>query len=360
MYGIDKSKLSKIFIEQIDLDKIKNNTNVSYTEATSESRKEIIETTTKEYIELETLTVKDSFLFDILKLGFTKDNIPYCTLELTIHDKTDNNLRPQSVSEFQNRLKRIKEYLQSIYGIYISYEYAIFSSLEINITQKINYTFNEYYHILTLMQQLASKYYNNPKHNYTDTEGNISSLYLSNNSTEIKIYNKTKQLDNRYKITVKDEYMRIEYKLKSSQRVARAFGSNKLNELTDEQIINFLHERIYNDLIKNLEKHIEYSTKQLEKLFNKIHKENKHNFIKLFISEAHSEKINNSKSSSLDLLFDIEQIINIVSNYDKKHKKRNTELIKKQSNKVKFHNNFNKLEEIKLKFTNYKKEDDTQ
>lgn len=382
MYGIDKTKLSKLYVECIDLDKLKSNSNITIKEATDKTsftKKILIDTTDHNMIELEYLKIKDyeetsktkrGFLFNEFTLGVASKNntdIPYCTLDITIHDETDNNLNPQDVSTYHNRLERIKSYLSARYGVYISYENAIFSSLEINITQLMNYTFDEYYHILTLMQFLAPKMYKDkPKPNksklplYLSNTGEIETLYLSNSSTEIKIYNKSKQLDEYYQIKVRGEYMRIEYKLKTSQRVKRAFNSNKLYELTDEQILNFLHERIYKDLIKNLEKHIEYSTKQLQKLFKTVRTNNKHNFLTIFISDAHSEKINNDKSSSLDLLFDKQQIIDIVSNFDKKHKKRNTELINKKSNKVKFHNNFEKLEEIKLKFTNYKKEDGTQ
>lgn len=358
MYGLDKTKINNVFIKHIDVDKLLSNDNVTFIKAKPNSKKSTLIPTDKdasELISIEYIAIKDNDVFDVFRLGH-KDNegfiVPYCKIELTVHDKTDNNLIPLSISDYKNRLMRIGRYLKNRYGLTVSFKNVIFSMMEINITQQMNYKFDDYYHILTLMQELASKDYHKSKPNYKNKDNFFTGLTLSNNSTEIKIYDKTKQLYNEYKVIVDDRYMRIEYKLKDAQRIARAFGTNKLHEITDQQILEFLQQHIQIDLIDPIEKkHIPMSNKQLEKLFKTIKKNNKHKFIPIFVATAHGELCDNKKCSSLPLLFDIEQLITIVSSYDTKHKKRNIKLIKDNSNIVKFHNNFDKLEEIKLKFT---------
>lgn len=352
MLGIDKSKLNNLTINYIDIDKFRSNDNVTLATLPPLATGYLIPTANDDYLNVSYLGITDEALFDKLQVGIKKNKgaiNPYALLEITIADSTNNNLIPYSVSDYYSRLERITQYLEQRYGLYISYQDATFSELELNITQKMNESMTAYYHILSLMLNNAPKRYKT-RALYTSANGSLTGLTASNNSTQLKIYDKTHQLDTCFKIKVNGEYMRIEYTLKNSQRIKRALGTTLLSEITDNQIAQFLHTEIEKDLINPLMAHIDYSDKELRKLYKHIRSTTKRGYIKDFILKALSKPLN--PQGDQFLLFDIQQIKNIVSASDKKSKARNIRLIDSLTEEHhRFQNNYEKLHEIIDKFT---------
>lgn len=351
MLGIDKSKLNNITINYIDIDKFRSNDNVTVATLPPQAHGYLIPTD-DDYINVSYLGITDEALFDKLQVGIKKNKgsiNPYALLEITIADNTNNNLIPYSVSDYHSRLERIAQYLEQRYGLYVTYENATFSELELNVTQKMHDSMTAYYHILSLMLNNAPKRYKT-RALYTSSNGSLTGLTASNNSTQLKIYDKTHQLDTCFKIKVNGEYMRIEYTLKNSQRIKRALGTTSLSEITDNKIKQFLHTEIEKDLISPLMAHIEYSNKELKKLYRQVKSTTKRGYIKEFTLKALSKPLNTQGDQFL--LFDIQQIKDIATASDKNNKARSIKLIDSLTeDHSRFQNNFEKLNEIINKFT---------
>lgn len=356
MIGIDKSKINNITLHYLDRDKFLSNDNVTLSASSKDPYGVLIpidnKNTDNSLLNIQYLGIKDEALFDKLQVGIKKNKghiTQYAMIELTIADKTNNNLIPYSVTDYYSRLERIRSYLESRYGLYISYENVTFSELELNITQKMDHAMPSYYHILTLMLDKAPSRYKT-RALYKDTNGSLTGMTASNKSTQVKVYDKTHQLDTIFNIKVEGEYMRIEYTLKNAQRIERALGTTKLSEIKNKKIAEFLHTEIMKDLITPVEDHIKYSDKELKKLYKATKQSIKRGYVKDFTLKALAQPLTDQGDTFL--LFDIEQIKTIVGDNDKKSRSRNNKLIDSlTAEHHRFQNNFDKFQEIKDKFT---------
>lgn len=354
MYGIDKSEVRNITIEAVNLRLLRHNTKAIFNVSESQDSYIVKVIGSDDHLQLDRLYIKDNYMFNDLTLDFKYNSLGvkvyYVSLDITINTKgnSENNLRPLSVSEYRNKLNNIRDYLISMYGVYISFNngekgHSRLRSIELNITSKMDHKFEDYKVLFEAIRQERNiKTYPN----YVPHENKLKygTHYFYSKSIELKFYDKTQQLYDSFKIRVDGEYMRIEYTLNGYDKIKEKLGTDDPFSLTDEQIISFLDESIENDVFKPIQKYINKTNKALAKKYREIKKQYKRGYIREFAHYC------NSKDSEI---FDIEQCFEIVkrdmiksNSHNYTYNKKLIDSIMSQSLK----HNFEKLEELKAKF----------
>ena len=277
----------------------------------------------------------------------------YSMIELSIAEGTDSNLKPLNVSEYRNKIKRVFKYLEDMYGLYFNVEELYLDDMEINITAEMDRQFMEYEFLLDNMVYLVPKKYDISP--YLGKDRTVKQYKFFNNTVEGKIYDKTRQLKEKFKIEgeMKEQYMRIEYTLHGSRKIESALGTRLVAEITDKAIEEYLFKQINQDLIKPIQKHIETSNKKLLIMATELKEKDSRRWIGTFFREAVAE-VEDKRNGKLSVVIDMEQITNIIkkvsssSNYAKTLER----LADNMNRHLYLSNNIDKLNEIINKFTN--------
>lgn len=270
-------------------------------------------------------------------------------MDIFVRDKLHGNLQNKTVVEYQRMIKRIFQYLYEEYGITVNFQNLKFSEMEINCTFELKEEFHKYHRILRLMM------FNLPRS--FKKLGQISSInkreqriesetfYRGNSSTEVKIYDKKKHLEQTIQFRLEENMMRIEFILKKSQKIKEVFKSTLVSDLTDEKINQFY----YQQFIRLFEK--PYRKWQIEngiQLKNMItyHKERNKRYWK---SNLLRECSNKEQLNQIPLLLDVKDLLTQVKILDKdRHYQRIARGILEQCryNDIYLQNDAEKAEEI--------------
>lgn len=349
MYGIDKTTINNIKIKSVDLDQLKkNDTNVSIELASNDIGLETIEANTGEDLCIKKLEILDNIYFNVLNVGFLTNKQMrnyYATIQINLRSLTDDNTTPFHVSHYLHSIDKLKDHLMDRYGLEVDFSEACFKELEINVTNKMDFDFTDYEYMLNIMLKLAPGFYKSKSLRY---EGNqFTGITFSNKKLYGKIYDKTKQLKDEFNIIKDGQYMRVEYRLIGNRKIEEVFKTSSINKISDQDILAYLKNQIYKDLIKPIEAHIKASEKHLIKVFNDYKDEGKHSFIRSFVCSSYSLKDDNN----VPYLFDTTQLETIIKSHSEKNFKRNIRSVEAEFNKRKYtYNNFKKLAEFKTKF----------
>lgn len=347
--GIDKTKIKGFTVELIDIEKLVSNDNIIFVE---EYPGIPVEDTQGQIRSIKHLKIKDGHIFNTFAIGTRLNKgVPnnYYDIDIHIAELTDNNLKPLKIAEYINLLERLKSYLKDRYGIYINLEKAKFDEIEINITALMDREFIEYEYLLEQMVYLVPKVYEISP--YIGRDRTLKQYEFFNGSVGAKVYDKTRQLQEKFKISYEEQYMRIEYTLKSYKKVRASLGTEYIYQMTDQAIIDYLKKQINKDLIKPIEKHIKDGDKQLLKMAMNEKEADSRKWAKSFTGMALSERLD-KRNGKLPLVIDLEQIkkaIKKVSN--KSNFSRNLARLQAEFDRHPFiNNNLEKLQEIKDKF----------
>lgn len=345
LYGIDKSELRNITIESIDLEALRRSSAV-FNISQSEIAQPVQLHNSEDYIRLDRLYIADEELFDSFALDYKKERSArayYTSMNLAIKKKKvkQNNLLPQSLDQYRQKLETIREYLIHNYGVYVSFTDSRFKKIELNITAEMKYDFEDYKVLFEAIRQERNlKIY--PNSSTYESSLKTGTYYYSSKSQELKFYNKSKELWDCFKIQVDDKIMRLEYKLTGFDKIADKLGTDKPLDLTDEAIVSFLNESIKEDVFKPIQKYIDKTDKQLVKKYKQIKKQYKRGFIREFAHYC------NAKDTDI---FDMQQVLDIAkrdinkSNNGSKNRKLIDSIM---SPTLKY--NLDKFAEFKVKF----------
>ena len=348
--GIDKTKIKGFTVDLIDIEKLISNDNVIFQEKYPGVA---VEDTQGEIRSINYLKIKDGHIFNTLAIGSKLNKgVPngYSHLDIHISELTDDNLKPLKITEYINLLERLKNYLKDRYGIYINLEKAKFDEIEINITALMDREFIEYEYLLEQMVYLVPKVYEISP--YIGRDRTLKQYEFFNGSTEAKVYDKTRQLQEKFKISYDKQYMRIEYTLKGYKKVRASLGTEYIYQMTDQAIIDYLKKQINKDLIKPIEKHIKEGDKQLLKMAMYEKETDSRKWAKSFTGIALSERLD-KRNGKLQLVIDLEQIKKAIKKVSTNKSNCNKTLarLQKEFNRYPFMNdNLEKLQEIKDKF----------
>lgn len=346
MYGIDKSQLRNITIESIDLDTLSRSSAV-YSLTDSPIGQPVKLHNSEGYIKLDRIYISNDKLFESFSLDYKIEHsarVYYTTLDLTVKSKNKKlyNLIPMSANKYKHKLAIIRDFLAHNYGIYISFTDARFRKIELNITESMDYEFEAYKVLFEAIRKERNlKIY--PNSSTYESALKTGTYYYSSKSQELKFYNKSQELHDYFKIELDDnKIMRLEYKLTGFDKIADKLGTDKVLELTDEAIADFLNESIKEDVFKSINKYIDKTNKQLTKKYKQIKKQHKRGCIKEFSNYC------NSRDAEI---FDMQQVLDITKGDINRsnHGSRNRKLIDSIMSPTLKHN-LDRFEEFKVKF----------
>lgn len=346
MFGVDRHTIGGVKISTVDLKKLLANEKVKL----YKDGETIVLKDTKTYEELifSTLVINDNEYFKSLVIGCKINEgfkVEYVHLDVFVSEPNVCNLVPLSEKELLDKHERLKEYIWNEYGILIKYEDAHYNFLEINNTVELEYDSLEYQKVLKLMSIIAPKRYKS-RNLWTDENNEVRGVFLENNSMKIKIYNKSKQLEEEYKITLAKTYLRVEIVLKDSRKIKEVFGTTLIKEITEQKMIEYYLKTVNADIFEKIDKYIKSCDKELKKVAKEEQEKDMRKWTRSFLLRACSNELDRD----LELVFDIEQCLEIIKKKTGKNYKRTLKRLEKDiAEKEHKKNNLVRYNEIKAK-----------
>lgn len=262
--GIDKSRLNNIFIKDIDDEKINQHR--------SENREIVLEYGDTPVILqsgrcLRRLKLKDERI-GLLSFQYKKrtdgKSRATCSLHL-LATGNGNNLQNLTVQNYKKRVSEAFRLITREYGIVLDYSCAKIKSLEVNATFCLQEDFCRYEKAILMMIRNVPQVYKDKRSNSlkyhvwreaTKNYDRLETVLAKNQSVELKIYNKMKQLKDTGAISnvAENNVMRIEYTFKNASTLKSRFGANDVNALSDEALISMFKWYFNRDIIQPWEK----------------------------------------------------------------------------------------------------------
>ena len=247
------------------------------------------------------------------------ENNQFCEMSLSVKGVM-GNLYGYSVSQYYELLVEIENHLKSSYGITVDFSCLRIKTIEINKTFELKEGFREYHRVLQLMMSNLPKSFKNQmkweelvqcgydhQSYYATTRKRTSSKSQSPRYTELKVYNKSKQMEN--VILLNEDYMRVELKLVGGRKISDALGSNYFADLSDEIISNYFQRQMERLFLKPF-----YNWKKSRrKLLIDLMKEQRKKDCKRWIVNTLRVLQNTEIEQSYPALLDIEELIPLVS-----------------------------------------------
>lgn len=350
--GIDKTKVKSFRIVKVDEAKLISNNNVIH-KTDDIAVVEVSRVESNEYFEYSYLKITDGKIFNSLVMGNKINNgiaNPYSFIEIHVSDESNGNLKPLTVHEYHNLIETLKEYIKEQYGLYLDFTEAKFEEIEINITAEMDRQFVEYEFLLQQMVHLVPKTYNYSS--YVGKKRIVKQFEFFNKSVQAKIYDKTSQLKDKYKIHIDKQYMRIEYNLCKPKKIKDCLGSEYIYQLNDNAMHKWITNQIMKDIVRPIEEHIKGADKQLLIMAKQEKQIDSRKWTKIFFNKAMAKKCI-VKTGKLSLVTDLKQIISTICKLiSKSNISRTIQRLNVLENEYMFaKDNFMKLAEIKSKFT---------
>lgn len=313
--------------------------------------------TDEEYI-FDTLKIEDKYMFEELTIGSKlldkkkriKHEFIHMSLFVSDAEEEGHNLKPLTKAEYEARCDKVRDYIDENYGLNLNLDNKKFKLLALNRTFKLDADIEEYWELFELIQLIAPAKYTS-KGFILGGNNEVIGVYLENGQIKIKIYDKSRQLKYEKNIEVEAGYMRVEVVLKDVRKIKEVFGTTLVSEITDEQMEVFFKYIVMEDIFRKIDDYIENANKQLKKIATAEKKRNKLNWTRNFFLKSWSVKYKKrGKATRIDLLFDIEQLLEIIKeetgpNFKKRLKTLQNDIDDIDSKK----NNLSYYREVKIK-----------
>lgn len=324
--GMDKVVLSAQIIK-INIEKLKSNK-----KGISINRND-----SSEFYGIQFMRIIDNCKFSTLRAGIRKQDgrcKQYCYLDLslTFINKEGNNLQNISIDDYVKNIKKIITYIEAKYGIEINKNSLLFQQMEINCNVILSKPFIEYKSLLRIwMYILSSQQYKQYVKEYKGVNKKEYSLdpqtfYRGNDHMAIEIYDKKAELRSKEKFILSEdmEIMRIEIKLKKSQKIREVFHTNNIYHIKMEQIKRYFLNQIESNMVAPFEVLKQTNRSRLMILLQRNKKNTKN-----WILESFRECVGIEYKNEIPLIIDINDFIEAVNKEDKhNHNKRNEEKIR--------------------------------
>lgn len=257
--------------------------------------------------------IRNSQFFDDFYYGRNKlSGNYYGKLEISVYGKSNHNLDGWSIAELKNHIEKIQKYLEEI-GIIVDFQYLKIKKIEINKTIILENECFQYHRVLKQIIKLLPKNLQHTQYIYNDDENNYT-YYSGSNSTELKIYNKTGQLEKSFNILLDENYLRFEIVLSGFETIEKNLKTNLISEITQEEINNYFISFVHDNVIKTHDEWIDKSQKQIIKIIKQ--KQNVRNTW----DEVLEVLLNYEIVNDLPLLLDYETLINLLDKIKFKNK----------------------------------------
>lgn len=273
----------------------------------------------------------------------------YARMDIFVGDELQGNLQNMTVAEYHKKIKWIFQYLYEEYGITVNLQNLKFSEMEINCTFELKEEFYKYHRVLRLMMFNLPKSYRKLGQisgiNKREQRIEAETFYRGNSSTEVKIYDKKKHLEQTIQFRLEENMMRIEFILKKSQKIKEVFKSTLVSDLTDEKVNEFYYQQFSRLFEKTYRKWQTENGNQLRDMIT-YHRNKSKNCWK---SNLLRECSNIEQVNQVPLLLDVNDLLVQVKALDKdRHYQRIAKSIMEQCNynNIYLQNDSAKAEEI--------------
>lgn len=241
----------------------------------------------------------------------------YSRMDIEIGDKTQGNLQNMTVEEYKIKIKCVFQYLYEEYGIVVDLQHLKFSEMEINCTFELKDEFFKYHRVLRLWMYNLPKSYRKLGQvfgvNKREQRIEAETFYRGNSSTEAKIYDKKKHLEQTIQFVSSENIMRIEFILKKSQKIKEVFKSTLVSDLTDEKLNEFYYSQFIRLFENPYRKWQLENGKQLKELITSHKTKSKHYWKSNLLRECS----NKEQIDQIPLLLDIKDLLLQVKALDK-------------------------------------------
>ena len=311
--GIDKTVICEIAIKKIDKDKLRKKSlqDGIYVNFVENEKSPII---TQDGICVSELEIKDDSIGRLLikhkQNNLTKKEMIICRMELLISG-TKSNLQNLNADEYKSRVAQVFKKLENEYGIIIDSTDVSLKEIEINCTFKLQENWNKYRAALLLIAKNMPERYGNKNEvkfmswqSVTSSGMILENVHLKNKTTELKIYNKSKQIKDTYPdVQCDDDLIRIEYKIKDKRMIKSNFGSRRVSDITDDKINKLFRKYWQRDVVIP---YLQWRDQNRNELFEKAkeHMSTDMHWVSNFIRDSRQIEANRD----LPLLFDIDDM----------------------------------------------------
>lgn len=275
------------------------------------------------------IIIKDNKKFADLIIGCKKDNRgilhEYIHLTLTVTHAKGSNLVPMSHAAYSDYLKEILQYIYDAYGIRLTADQIKVNLIEINTNILLSQDYKNYgralKHLMSFPGASLGKLstYEDVDKNKNKTTLNAESYKRGNDSIELIMYNKSKQmkdtgikpedfnediLPESHDEDKPPQYLRIEYKLLNSKKVGAELGTTLWSELNDAIIVNWFINKTEKQIADKYQKWEEKKKKELVKLIKICRDKDPKKWHSLLMQEIR----NRSELNGCPYILDIEQV----------------------------------------------------
>lgn len=353
---IDETEIYNGKIRKVDLEKLLHNEKVKRHIGTG-NKIYLEDYTTGKEVGFDMINISDKYMFDTLQIGskVNKEFIhEYLHISMFVSDLEvkGHNLEPLTKAEYEKRCNEVEKYIKKEYGLTLNLKEKKFKLLALNKTFELEQEINEYWELFELIWLLAPAKYKT-KDFMVDGANEIIGVYLENGLVKIKIYDKTRQLKDEKGIRLDRQYMRIEVVLKEIKKIKEVFGTTLVSDITDKQLEQCFNSIIQEDIFNKIDEYLAESKKQLRKIAKEEKKRNKLNWTRNFLLKAGNRGIKykkRGKATKIDLLFDIEQSLEVIKEETKSNYKKRLKTLEKDINDFNGKkNNLARYNEIKQK-----------
>lgn len=257
--------------------------------------------------------IRNSQFFDDFYYGRNKlTGNYYGKLEISVYGKSNHNLDGWTIDELKNHIEKIQKYLEEM-GIIVDFQFLKVKRIEINKTIMLEGECYQYHRVLKQIIKLLPKNLQHTQYIYNDDEKNYT-YYSGSNSTELKIYNKTGQLEKSFNILLEKNYLRFEIVLSGYETIVNSLKTNLLLEITQEEINNYFISFINNNVIKTHNDWIEKTQKQIIKIIKQKQK------VRNTWDEVIEIILNYEIVNDIPLLLDYDNLLNLLDKIKFKNK----------------------------------------
>lgn len=233
--GIDALTVSNLKIERIE--------NIERLVRTQNVRVQYAEDNQQNYVTIgkdgciRMLDIRDEKKFNRLILG-VKNGYTFSTLALTVTNILGNNMDNVSWCMYNEYIKFVlKEYLPSMYGIYLCSEEMLIKKFEMNINIWLSQSYDAYNRALeNLWRSLPIRRAKNLRAGTKEEQ--VDSYCKRNKSIKVALYNKTSEMEEKGELCKvpreQHRLLRIELVLMERSKILDVLGTNRWHELNDE------------------------------------------------------------------------------------------------------------------------------
>ena len=233
--GLDALTVSNLKIERIE--------NIERLMRTQGVRVQYTEDNQQNYVAMSKdgcvrmIDIRDEKKFNRLILG-VKNGYIFSTLALTVTNILENNMDNVSWCMYNEYVEFIlKEYLPSMYGIYLCSEEMLIKKFEMNINIWLSQPYDAYNRALeNLWRSLPIRRAKNLRAGTKEKQ--VDSYCKRNKSIKVSLYNKTSEMEEKGELCKvpreQHRLLRIELVLMERSKILDVLGTNRWHELNDE------------------------------------------------------------------------------------------------------------------------------